>query len=221
MKAKVIAIVVALIMAAAFAGSNCLAQTVIDSDFSKGDFSTLGWKAKGDWDVFLYPKEAANNPGPVGPFRGQQARRLADQNLCRDQESREADALAGLRLGLGRSPARAPTRSRSCSWIRGQRLSSSRSIACKATMGRAVGQVSPTVRLANEQDLGVRGNRRRPRVGSRRRRLEPTDDHPRIRRSLDRHQQGLEQRRRRDGAVHRRHDDLVQPAGAAGNPELR
>ncbi len=46
----------------------CLAQTIVDSDFSKGDFAALGWKAKGDWDVFTYPKESANNPGPVARF---------------------------------------------------------------------------------------------------------------------------------------------------------
>jgi hypothetical protein len=48
--------------------TTCLAQTIIDSDFSKGDFAALGWEAKGDWDVFTYSKEAANNPGPVARF---------------------------------------------------------------------------------------------------------------------------------------------------------
>jgi hypothetical protein len=43
------------------------AQTVIDADFSRGDFAALGWKAKGDWDVFRYEK-AANNPGLVARF---------------------------------------------------------------------------------------------------------------------------------------------------------
>jgi hypothetical protein len=46
----------------------CLAQTIVDSDFSKGDFAALGWKAKGEWDVFLHPKEIPNNPGPVARF---------------------------------------------------------------------------------------------------------------------------------------------------------
>ena len=44
------------------------AQTKVDTDFSKGDFAALGWTVKGDWDVFLYPKEAANNPGSVARF---------------------------------------------------------------------------------------------------------------------------------------------------------
>ncbi len=48
--------------------ATCEAQTVIDSDFSKGDFAALGWKVKGDWDVFQYPKEVANNPGAVARF---------------------------------------------------------------------------------------------------------------------------------------------------------
>jgi hypothetical protein len=55
-------------VAAGFAQTPCPAQTVIDSDFSKGDFAALGWVAKGDWDVFLYPKGAANNPGRVARF---------------------------------------------------------------------------------------------------------------------------------------------------------
>ncbi len=46
----------------------CFAQTVVDSDFSKGDFEALGWKAKGDWDVFTYPSQAADNPGPLARF---------------------------------------------------------------------------------------------------------------------------------------------------------
>ncbi len=68
MRAEAIAKVAALIVAAGFAKSICLAQTVVGADFSKGDFAALGWKAKGAWDVFLYPKEAANNPGPSARF---------------------------------------------------------------------------------------------------------------------------------------------------------
>ena len=44
------------------------AETIVDSDFSQGDFASLGWQAIGDWDVFLYPREAANNPGRVARF---------------------------------------------------------------------------------------------------------------------------------------------------------
>jgi len=44
------------------------AQTIVEADFSKGDFAALGWEAKGDWEVFRYPKEAANNPGVVARF---------------------------------------------------------------------------------------------------------------------------------------------------------
>lgn len=51
-----------------FAQTTCMAHTVINADFSKGDFAALGWKVKGDWDVFGYPKEAANNPGLVARF---------------------------------------------------------------------------------------------------------------------------------------------------------
>jgi hypothetical protein len=44
------------------------ARAIIDVDFSRGDFAALGWEVKGAWDVFRYPKEAANNPGPVARF---------------------------------------------------------------------------------------------------------------------------------------------------------
>jgi hypothetical protein len=59
-----------LVVVAPFPGTG-LAQAVIDSDFSKGDFKALGWKAKGAWDVFSYPKETRNNPGPVARFPAQ------------------------------------------------------------------------------------------------------------------------------------------------------
>jgi hypothetical protein len=49
-------------------GSSAFAQTVIDDDFSKGDFAALGWKATGDWDVFRHPEETPNNPGPLARF---------------------------------------------------------------------------------------------------------------------------------------------------------
>jgi hypothetical protein len=56
------------LVATVSAPTDCLAQTVIDSDFSKGDFAAHGWKAKGDWDIFKYLKEADNNPGLVARF---------------------------------------------------------------------------------------------------------------------------------------------------------
>jgi hypothetical protein len=68
MRAGLVAKVVGFVVGVAFSQTICLAQTVIDSDFSKGDFAALGWKAKGAWDVFTYPKEAAHNPGPVARF---------------------------------------------------------------------------------------------------------------------------------------------------------
>jgi len=46
----------------------CLGETIVDADFSKGDFDRLRWQAKGSWEVFTYPKEAENNPGAVARF---------------------------------------------------------------------------------------------------------------------------------------------------------
>jgi len=69
------------VVLAGFAPAICRAQTVIDSDFSKGDFAALGWKAKGDWEVFMYPKEACQKSRFCGPLCGQQARRFAEQIL--------------------------------------------------------------------------------------------------------------------------------------------
>lgn len=58
----------AILVAGAFTSTTCLGQTAIDANFSRGDFASLGWQAKGDWDVFQYPKEAANHPGLVARF---------------------------------------------------------------------------------------------------------------------------------------------------------
>lgn len=59
---------VVLTLLAGFVQSDCLAETLIDADFSKGDFAALGWRAEGDWDIIEYPQEAANNPGRVARF---------------------------------------------------------------------------------------------------------------------------------------------------------
>ncbi len=48
--------------------TRCMAQTIFEADFSKGDFAALGWKAKGDWDAYAYPKEITNNPGTLARF---------------------------------------------------------------------------------------------------------------------------------------------------------
>ncbi|HZY87969.1 MAG TPA: hypothetical protein VFE78_24250, partial [Gemmataceae bacterium] len=68
MRAVLTARAVVVFAAAGLAQPAGRAQTVIDADFSKGDFAALSWKAKGAWDVFEYPKEAANNPGRVARF---------------------------------------------------------------------------------------------------------------------------------------------------------
>src|SRR5690349_18115757 len=65
MRAAVAARALGFLVVVGFSQAVCLAQTVIDSDFSKGRIAALGWKATGDWDVFTYPKETPHNPGPV------------------------------------------------------------------------------------------------------------------------------------------------------------
>ena len=44
------------------------AEPLVHSDFSKGDFAALGWKPDGAWDVFRYPGEPKNDPGPLARF---------------------------------------------------------------------------------------------------------------------------------------------------------
>jgi hypothetical protein len=68
-RARVVAF---LALAAGWTLSECRAQTVVDSDFAKGEFAALGWKATGAWDVFMYPREAASNPGRVARFAANQ-----------------------------------------------------------------------------------------------------------------------------------------------------
>ena len=58
---------VAAFSAVIFLNATGEAETIIDSDFSRGGFDALGWKSEGDWDVFRYPGEA-NNPGPIARF---------------------------------------------------------------------------------------------------------------------------------------------------------
>ena len=68
MKATAIAIAAALFVVAGWPEARSLGQTVVDTDFARGNFVALGWKAKGDWDVFRYPIEASKDPGPVARF---------------------------------------------------------------------------------------------------------------------------------------------------------
>jgi hypothetical protein len=68
MKAASMARAVVLLVLAGVAPARCPAQTVIDSDFSKGDFASQGWKAEGAWDIFRYPNDSPDNPGRVARF---------------------------------------------------------------------------------------------------------------------------------------------------------
>ncbi|HWB08083.1 MAG TPA: hypothetical protein VG826_02475 [Pirellulales bacterium] len=59
---------VAFLALASFSPAACPAETVVDSDFFKGGFASLGWKAEGAWDIFRYPSDPSKNPGPVARF---------------------------------------------------------------------------------------------------------------------------------------------------------
>jgi hypothetical protein len=49
----------------------CRAQAVVETDFSKEDFESLGWKAQGAWSIYTYPPKQ-NNPGPVARYGANQ-----------------------------------------------------------------------------------------------------------------------------------------------------
>jgi hypothetical protein len=72
MRTSAISTAIVFFIASACMQTTCFAEAVIESDFSKGDFAALGWKAQGGWDVFTYPKETADNPGAVARFAANQ-----------------------------------------------------------------------------------------------------------------------------------------------------
>ena len=76
--------------------------TVINSDFSRGDFAALGWKAKGNWDVFRFPKEVTKNPGAVARLAAHKPNGSLTNTFTEVKNPRTAHAFARVRLGLGR-----------------------------------------------------------------------------------------------------------------------
>ena len=58
----------AFLAAAIFCRSALPAQTIVDVDFSRGNFAALGWTVKGDWDVFTYPKKGGGEPVVAARF---------------------------------------------------------------------------------------------------------------------------------------------------------
>ena len=66
--AHVTRIGMALVLAGSLPAAGRAQAAVIDTDFARGDFKSLGWEAKGDWDIHRYPKELANSPGVVARF---------------------------------------------------------------------------------------------------------------------------------------------------------
>ncbi len=67
-KSVAIATAAALFMVLGLLQTRSGAETIVNTDFAKGNFGALGWKAKGDWEIIRYPAEGARNPGPVARF---------------------------------------------------------------------------------------------------------------------------------------------------------
>jgi len=83
------------------AHTTCSAQTVINADFSRGDFAALGWKAKGDWDVFRYPKDTANNPGLVARFAARKSAGSLTKNFPEVKNPKKLTLSLGYGWGWG------------------------------------------------------------------------------------------------------------------------
>ena len=192
---------------------------IIDADFSKGDFAALGWKAKGDWDVFQYPNEAANNPGPVARF----AANKPDGSLTKTFDEIKNPKKLTLSLDYGWGWGDAGQAADAVSFMlldakgNGYVFEVHRCKANWAVQWAKVADGAPAKdkTWAPEE---IDASHASVRDGGGLSRLTITRESDG---AWTHRQQGLEQGRRRDGEVHRHHDDLVQPAGAAGDPELR
>ena len=67
MKVPWIARVAGLLLLVASVGASCLAETLIDADFSRGGFAALGWQGEGDWDIFTLPRPIRPQPRSAWP----------------------------------------------------------------------------------------------------------------------------------------------------------
>jgi hypothetical protein len=72
----------AAIVTVVCAHSFCWAQTVVKTDFSKGDFESLDWKAEGGWSIITY-RTKENNPGPVARYPANQPADQPDGTLTK------------------------------------------------------------------------------------------------------------------------------------------
>jgi hypothetical protein len=72
-KTVVAAILVVILLKADTARAET--ETVVDSEFSRGGFAALGWKAKGDWDVFtdLHLSSRRARPGGQQDLEGRRS----------------------------------------------------------------------------------------------------------------------------------------------------
>jgi hypothetical protein len=80
----------------------CHAQTVVKTDFSKGDFESLDWKAEGGWSIYTYPTKK-NNPGPVARYPAKQPLDQPDGTLTKtfDEIKNPQSMVLSISLGWG------------------------------------------------------------------------------------------------------------------------
>lgn len=86
-----------VIVALAISVTPSRAQTLVESDFAKGDFNALGWQVKGDWDVYRVPAEVPNPPGTVARF----AANKPDGSLSKSFAEVTGDKTLSLALDYG------------------------------------------------------------------------------------------------------------------------
>jgi hypothetical protein len=79
----------------------CLAAPLVHTDFAKGDFNSLGWKAQGAWDITTYPVDN-NNPGPVARYAANQPAEPAGTLTKKFRELRDPKKLVvSMDVGFG------------------------------------------------------------------------------------------------------------------------
>ena len=90
----------ALILTILAAAGGAYAAEVFHSDFSKGDFKALGWKAEGDWEAFDYNAEK-NNPGSVARFPARKPEAVLTKTFDEVKEPKKLELSLDVGWGWG------------------------------------------------------------------------------------------------------------------------